>query len=119
MNEQQQDLNPKTLIAIGQFAEQTQLSLKALRLYHSKGLLTPAHIDPDSNYRYYAPEQVQPTRCIRLLREMEMPLAMIEQFLTHFATAPVDAETILQKYLDLLDARVAAFIARREKFHNY
>lgn len=61
----------------GAFAHVTGLSAKALRLYDSSGLLTPAEVDPDSGYRYYAPDQVDRARRIALLRQAGMPLARI------------------------------------------
>jgi DNA-binding transcriptional MerR regulator len=69
------------LLSIGRFARAARLSHKALRLYDRLGLLQPACIDPESSYRYYRPEQLQVARLIRLLREMEMPLAMIQDVL--------------------------------------
>lgn len=69
----------KGLLSIGRFARATRLSHKALRLYDRLGLLQPACVDEESGYRYYRPEQVQAARLIRLLREMEMPLAMIQE----------------------------------------
>ena len=65
------------LLPIGAFANAAQLSLKALRLYGQLGLLTPAHTDPESGYRYYATEQLRRAKLIRLLRQMDMPLATI------------------------------------------
>lgn len=61
----------------GAFARATGLSAKALRLYDSSGLLTPAEVDPGSSYRYYAPGQVDRARRIALLRQAGMPLARI------------------------------------------
>ncbi len=111
MNEYINNLTSNTdtedLLTIGQFSEQTGLSLKALRLYHDKSMLVPVHIDQWSNYRYYAPQQVQRARCIRLLRETEMPLTMIEQFLELFEQEPVGARMVLQQYLQMYDAKVA------------
>jgi DNA-binding transcriptional MerR regulator len=46
-------------VAIGDFSRMTMLSVPALRHYHDVGLLRPAEIDPDSGYRFYAPEQGQ------------------------------------------------------------
>jgi DNA-binding transcriptional MerR regulator len=69
------------LIPIGSFAAKTQLSIKALRLYDKLELLTPAHTDPDSGYRYYAPEQARQAKLIFLMRRMEMPLAAIRHVL--------------------------------------
>ena len=42
------------LISIGQFANLTWLSPKALRIYQAQGLLTPAAVDASSGYRYYS-----------------------------------------------------------------
>jgi DNA-binding transcriptional MerR regulator len=75
------------LLSIGRFARAARLSHKALRLYDRLGLLQPACIDPESSYRYYRPEQLQVARLIRLLREMEMPLALIQDVLEADAEA--------------------------------
>lgn len=69
------------LLPIGRFAQASRLSLKALRLYGDTGLLTPAHIDPDSGYRYYAETQLNQARLIGLLRQLAMPLERIARVL--------------------------------------
>jgi PPM family protein phosphatase len=43
-----------TYITIGEFAERTRLSPKALRLYDRLGLVVPAKVDPGSGYRLTA-----------------------------------------------------------------
>ena len=69
--------NPHQLMGIGAFAEATQLSRKALRLYDERGLLHPATVDPLSGYRYYRPDQTATGRLIGLLRAAGMPLREI------------------------------------------
>lgn len=69
------------LLTIGRLAERTGLSLKALRLYDTMGLLPPAHVDPATGYRYYAPDQLERARLIGLLRQVGMPLAAIDALL--------------------------------------
>ncbi|MEI5099383.1 MerR family transcriptional regulator [Streptomyces sp. PmtG] len=64
-------------LSIGAFARLTRLSAKALRLYDRQGLLTPAHVDEATGYRYYLPEQVERARTVALLRRLDMPLARI------------------------------------------
>ena len=64
----------ENLLTIGEFAEATRLSPKALRLYAANGLLMPSRVDGDSGYRYYRPEQLQLARLIALLRTAGMPL---------------------------------------------
>ena len=72
---------PTDLMTIGEFARLSHLSLKALRLYGTMGLLEPASVDQDSGYRYYLPAQVHKARLISLLRRLEMPLERIAQVL--------------------------------------
>lgn len=71
----------EALISIGQFANLTWLSPKALRLYQSQGLLGPAEVDASSGYRYYAPSQIPIARRIGLLRRAGVSLAEIAAFL--------------------------------------
>lgn len=71
----------QNLMPIGRFAQASRLSLKALRLYGNVGLLTPAHVDPDSGYRYYREEQLKQAKLISLLRQLEMPLERIARVL--------------------------------------
>lgn len=76
------DQDTSHLLAIGRFAKASHLSLKALRLYDQRKILQPAYIDPDSGYRYYHIEQLSTARLIRNMRQMEMPLAMIQEVLS-------------------------------------
>ena len=62
------------LVSIGKFSRLSGLSIRALRLYSTEGILVPSHIDPDTGYRYYALEQVEIAEQIKVLRECEMPL---------------------------------------------
>ena len=65
------------LLSIGAFARQCRLSAKALRLYDELGLLKPVQTDPDTGYRWYAPEQLGLARLVAWLRRIGMPLAQI------------------------------------------
>lgn len=69
------------LHSIGEFAAMTRLSIKALRYYDEQGLLRPAHVDPFTSYRYYAPDQVDRAILIGDLRRVDTPLAVIAQIL--------------------------------------
>jgi DNA-binding transcriptional MerR regulator len=64
-------------LAIGDFARATHLSVKTLRHYHRLGLLIPAEVDPDSNYRRYSTEQIPTAQVIRRFRDVDMPLDQI------------------------------------------
>ena len=45
-------------LSIGDFAKLRNVNPKSLRYYERIGALVPAHIDPDTGYRYYALEQL-------------------------------------------------------------
>lgn len=90
------------LISIGSFAAASLLSQKALRLYAQFGILAPRYVDPDSGYRYYHPDQLRAARLILLMRQVEMPLALVRQALT----APPDAaEQLVRRHLAELERR--------------
>lgn len=95
-----------TLIPIGQFSSMTRLSVKALRLYDSKGILCPAYVDPDTQYRYYRVEQADRAEAIRLLRSVEMPLDDIRNILD--AKDQEEAGRRLRAHRERLAERVAA-----------
>jgi DNA-binding transcriptional MerR regulator len=71
----------KGLLTIGEFAEASRISPKALRLYAEQGLLKPTRVDGESGYRYYRAEQLPAARLIALLRAADMPLREIRRFL--------------------------------------
>lgn len=75
------DAPPEPLLSIGQFARQVGLSVSALRFYAQTGLLLPAHVDPDSRYRYYSASQVVAGQQIAALRQLEVPLDELSEVL--------------------------------------
>jgi DNA-binding transcriptional MerR regulator len=68
----------RDLVSIGHFSKLTGLSIRALRLYDTRGLLRPAVVNFSSGYRYYRLEQVETASRIKVLRTLEMPLEEIE-----------------------------------------
>src|SRR5262249_6967347 len=67
------------LLSIGQFAQLTGLTAKALRHYDELGLLRPAHVDDFTAYRWYPLEQARVAVAIRRLRSFELPLDEISE----------------------------------------
>lgn len=96
------------LINIGEFARQTRLSPKALRLYDELGLLLPARVDTANGYRFYAVEQIEPARLVAALRQLDMPLSEIKAIVS---MAPDDAA---QAIADFWSASEDHHLARRE-----
>lgn len=85
-------------LPIGLFAALTGLSHKALRLYADNGILTPAHINSDTGYRFYAPSQVELGKAVQGLRDINMPLVEIRTFCEFHATSRLCAADYLKGY---------------------
>lgn len=69
------------LYTIGEFSRITALSIKSLRLYHDRELLTPARIEEFSGYRYYDDRNVEVARAIKILKDFDFSLAEIKEIL--------------------------------------
>ncbi|MFB6987004.1 MerR family transcriptional regulator [Streptomyces sp. NPDC056178] len=97
------------LLTIGRFARLCRLSVKQLRHYDETGLLAPARVDAGSGYRYYAPEQARDALTIALLREMDLPLAVIARALD---AEPAHRAQILRTERDRVAERISRDQAR-------
>jgi DNA-binding transcriptional MerR regulator len=69
------EVQQRQLLAIGEVAKRTSLTVKALRHYHELGLLVPDAVDPWTGSRAYGPEGLERARAIATLRAVELPLA--------------------------------------------
>ena len=94
-----------SLVSIGEFAQASRLSPKALRLYDELGLLVPEQVDPITGYRRYALDQLERARRVSALRRIGVPLARIRQLLE---LAPWDAADEVLAYWAAADAEHAA-----------
>jgi len=94
----------RDMYSIGEFSRITGLSVKALRLYHERGLLMPARVDEATGYRYYAADGLDRARAIAQLKAMTFSLDEIQTIL---AGCEDDADIV--SYLE----RKAEQIARK------
>ena len=69
------------MFKIGEFAQMTQVSAKALRLYDEMGLLKPARVDPFTDYRFYSADQLPRLHRIIALKELGFSLEQIKPML--------------------------------------
>ena len=63
-----------SLLSIGEASKLKNVSIKALRYYEKIGIFPPAHIDPQSGYRYYSPSQMFDLDVILTCVELGIPL---------------------------------------------
>lgn len=94
----------RDLISIGRFAQITQLTIKALHIYDSIGLLRPVQIDADTGYRFYSITQLPLARRIRLLRSIDMPLESIHAVV--HAPTPAAMDALLQGHQQRIAERI-------------
>lgn len=64
---------------IKEVEQRTGLTAKAIRLYESKGLLTPAR-ETDNDYRDYTEEDVARLKTIAILRKLDLSVAEIKEW---------------------------------------
>ncbi|WP_194910333.1 MerR family transcriptional regulator [Catenulispora rubra] len=96
------------LLTIGAFARLTRLSPKALRLYDELRVLSPVHIDPDTGYRWYSPEQAGRARRVAKLRQLDMPLARIR------TVVELPSEALAEALVAYWDEQRQGFRAKQE-----
>ena len=69
------------MFSIGEFSKITGLTVKTLRFYHERGVLTPAYVESGSGYRYYNDQNVETGRTIVALRDLGFSLNEIIEVL--------------------------------------
>ena len=71
------------LFKIGEIAELFNLNIRTLRYYDDIDLLKPEYVDPNTGYRYYSTAQFEQLNTIRYLRELQVSLDKIREFLQY------------------------------------
>lgn len=69
------------MFKISDFSRFSRVSIKMLRHYDELGLLTPAYVDPSTNYRYYSADQLPRLNRIIALKELGFSLEQIAHLL--------------------------------------
>lgn len=90
------------MYTIGEFSRISGLSIKALRLYHERGILVPNKIDEDSGYRYYDHANVERARVVKYLRVMEFSLQDIGEILESEKDDSEAVDFLIKKRQDIL-----------------
>ena len=95
-------MSPGPRLTIGEAAEQTSLTAKAIRLYEQRGLLPPAE-RTEAGYRTYGHDDLAILRFIRQAKAVGLRLDEIGQILDLQRSGQTPCATVLQ----LLDERIA------------
>jgi effector-binding domain-containing protein len=93
------------MLKIGDFSALAHVSIATLRYYDQAGLLTPARIDSQTGYRYYAAHQLSRLHRILVLRDFGLSLEQIGEML-HAGVTAVEMRGMLKLQLAEQERRV-------------
>lgn len=99
------------LLTIGQFAAMHGINKKTLMWYDEIGLFKPAVINPENGYRCYNYHQSPILETILLLRELEVPIPVIQDFMKNRSAE--NLKNLLDKEIADLDLRITHLQAVR------
>lgn len=91
------------MFTIGEFSRVSGLSIKALRLYHEKGILVPHAVDESTGYRYYDAANAERARIIGRLKEMEFSLSEMVEVLEGVSDEADALRFFEDKRVEILD----------------
>ena len=74
------------MLKIGDFARLSQVPVKTLRYYDDLGLITAAHVDSFTGYRYYSVEQLPRLNRLLALKDLGFSLEQIAKVLNEGVT---------------------------------
>ncbi|MGG2066277.1 MULTISPECIES: MerR family transcriptional regulator [unclassified Bacillus (in: firmicutes)] len=85
---------------IGEMAKMHNIPESTLRYYDEKGIFHPAIVDSQTNYRYYTIDQFSMLDTIKFLRQLNIPLKEIKQYIDE--RTPSFAMNLLEKQEEML-----------------
>lgn len=80
MSEFQEGLNMNGYLSIGKVSKLKNVSIKSLRYYDEIGILKPAYINHQTNYRYYTEDQLFILDAIGLCLQLGIPLKDLHRY---------------------------------------
>ncbi len=89
--------NEYELIKIGELAAMAGISVKALRVYEKKNIITPITVDTETGYRYYSPGQLQQVEALLALQDMGFTLNEIALIMSGTCSKEEMSELVEQK----------------------
>ncbi len=70
-------------MSIGKVSKQKNVSIKSLRYYDQIGILKPAFVNTETNYRYYTPDQLYLLDAITVCIKLGIPLKDLNHYVEH------------------------------------
>ncbi|TFB18511.1 mercury resistance transcriptional regulator MerR2 [Filobacillus milosensis] len=104
---------------IGQLAQETGVSRKAIRLYEEKGLILPSIKRSEGNYRVYNQEHVFCINGIKQLRSLGVSLEEMKDLIVIFEKNTVEVEPHLQHLLKEKLTKIDEQISELQKLRKH
>lgn len=105
------------LLTIGQFAAMHGINKKTLMWYDEIGLFKPAFINPENGYRCYTYHQSPILETILLLRELDVSIDEIKDFMSNRSAASL--KSLLAEKIGDLDRRITHLQAVKKTLCKY
>lgn len=105
------------MLLISEFARAGNVTIRALRFYDEVGLLSPAHVVPESSYRWYSPAQFAQLNQIQAFKDMGFSLREIRELLQQRLT-PQELRAVLEERREVLRKRVRDDAGRLERIET-
>lgn len=105
------------LLTIGQFAAMHGINKKTLMWYDEIGLFKPAEINSENGYRYYNYHQSPVLETILLLRELDVSISEIQDFIKKRSAASL--KCLLEEKIADLDRSITHLQAVRTNLQNH
>jgi len=105
---------------IGQAAEASGVSAKAIRYYETAGLIAPAGRS-EGGYRVYGEADTRVLRFIRRARDLGFSIERIRRLLDLWhdkGRASADVKRLALDHVGEIDAKIAALVAMRDAVHE-
>jgi len=106
-------------LTIGQLAQQTGVSRKAIRLYEEKELILPSIKRSEGNYRVYNQEHVFCINGIKQLRSLGVSLEEMKDLIVIFEKNTVEIEPHLQHLLKVKLTKIDEQINELQKLRKH
>ncbi|MCY9072428.1 MerR family transcriptional regulator [Bacillus inaquosorum] len=100
------DLHLQTHLTTGQFSKLMGVSKDTLFHYDRIGIFSP-ELKADNGYRYYSINQIDVFQVISTLKELEMPLKEIKEYLNK--RSPVELIYLLESKKQFLTLKLNSF----------
>ncbi|MDD2201704.1 MAG: helix-turn-helix domain-containing protein [Firmicutes bacterium] len=98
--------------SIGEISRLFGMSIQTLRYYDRLGLLRPAHVNKESNYRYYSHGQFLQIKLIKYLKTLGFSLAEIQSIVNQ-DLSPRAIIQLLREQEEAIDGKISELVSLR------